>query len=201
MQDLNVSIKPTRYWNETCVKDVHDEVLYSLAEFCPGLPREANIVADNQYLGIHYPYHMLECISRYDNSGKRTDPDVEATVTALLMVRALPNREQAALEDLMENIQEVTNRYFHWTRKWPFLAAHRLLTMQLIRCNHIKKVLTELLKNHPLSSANSASFTSSANPGNPPTSAGSSSQSGGTMDYSSQSAFRSGCGNRSGRGY
>ncbi len=91
MQVLNMNIKPTRYWNETCVKDVHDEVLYSLAEFCPGLPREANIVADNQYLGIH-PYCMPECISRYDGSGKKTDSDGEATITALLMVRALPNR-------------------------------------------------------------------------------------------------------------
>jgi hypothetical protein len=156
---------------------VSEEVLYSLAEFCPGLPREANIVADNQYLGIH-PYRMPECICHYDESGKKTDPNVEATITALLMVRALPNREQTALEDLiMVKVQEVTNRYFNWTKKWPFLAAHKLLTMQLTRCNHIKKVLMELLENHPLSSANSASFTSSANPGNPPASAGSSSQS------------------------
>ncbi len=100
-------------------------------------------------------------------SGKRTEPDIEATITALVTFGTIPNREQRALEDLMEKVQEVTNRYFYWTKNWPFLAAYRLLTMQLIRCNHIKRVLTELLPKHPLNSANSASFTSNDNSGKP----------------------------------
>jgi hypothetical protein len=144
---------------------------------------------------------MLESICHYDESGKRADPNVEATITVLITFGTIPNREQQVLEDLMEKIQEVTNRYFYWTKNWPFLSAHRLLKMQLGRCNHIKRVLTELLRNHPLSSANSASFTSNVNSGNPPASAGSSSQSGETMDYSSHSAYRHGHGGRGGRGY
>ena len=195
-----VVIKPCRYWNETCCASVEDHVLYSLAEYCPGLPREANIVADNQYIGIH-PYSMLEYISKHDDGGKRPEPNIEATITALIKYGTIPNREQTSLEDLMDKVQEVTNRYFEWSKRWPFLAAHRLLTMQLSRCNHLKRVLTELLHNHPLNSANSASFTSSFNPGNPPASAGSSSQSGETMDYTSQSAYRRGHGGRGGRGY
>ncbi len=38
MQVLNMNIKPTRYWNETCIKDVHDEcytLSLSLALACP----------------------------------------------------------------------------------------------------------------------------------------------------------------------
>ncbi len=151
-------------------------------------------------MGI-YPYRMLECLSKYDGAGKRTDPDVEATITALIAYGTIPNREQTALEDLMEKVQEITIRYFNWAKSWPFLAAHRLLTMQLNRCNHIKRVLTELLNNHPLNSANSASYTSSFNPGNSPASAGSSSQSEETIDYSSQSAHRRGLGGRGGRGW
>jgi hypothetical protein len=193
-------IKPCRYWNETCCASVQDHVLYSLAEYCPGLPKTADIVADNQYMGIH-PYRMLEIYSKYDDAGKRAEPDVEATITALVNYGTIPNREQTALEDLMEKVQEVTIKYFQWTKSWPFLAAHRLLIMQLQRCNHIKKVLTELLNNHPLNSANSGSFSSSFNTGNPPASAGSSSQSGETMDYTSQSANRRGHGGRGGRGY
>jgi hypothetical protein len=139
--------------------------LYSLAEYCPGLPREANIIADNQYMGVH-PYRMLECLSKYDDVGKRTDPNIEATITALITYGAIPNREQTALEDRMDKVQEITNKYFQWSKSWPFLAAHRLLTMQLNRCNHIKRVLMELLNQYPLNSANNASFTSSFNSGN-----------------------------------
>jgi hypothetical protein len=36
-------IKPSRYWNETCTVSVQDHILYSLAKFCPGMPREADI--------------------------------------------------------------------------------------------------------------------------------------------------------------
>ena len=126
---LGYTIKPSCFWNETCALSVQ-HILYSLAEFCPGLPRDANIVADNQYMGIH-PYRMLESHSKYDGAGKRTDPDVEATITALIVYGTIPNREQTALEDLMEKVQEVTNRYFNWAKSWPFLAAHRLLVMQL----------------------------------------------------------------------
>ncbi len=127
------------------------------------MPREADIVATNRYLRIH-PYRMLENFSKYDDVGKRTESDIEATIMALVTFGTIPNREQRALEDLMEKVQEVTNRYFYWTKNWPFLAAYRLLTMQLIRCNHIKRVLMELLPKHPLNSANSASFTSNDNP-------------------------------------
>jgi hypothetical protein len=64
-------------------------------------------------------------------------------------------------------VQQVIDLYFYWTKNWPFLAEYRLLTMQLIRCNHIKRVLTELLSTHHLNSANSASFTSNDNSGRP----------------------------------
>ena len=194
------TIKPCRYWNETCCASVQDHTLYSLAEYCPGLPKDANIVEDNQYMGIH-PYRMLENFSKYDDVGKRSEPDIEATITALMEYGTIPDMEQTTLEDLMEKVQEVTNKYFLWVKSWPFLAAHRLLTMQLSRCNHIKKVLIELLKNHPLSSVNNASFSSNENSGNPPALAGSSSQSGETMDCFSQSAYRHGYGGRGGRGY
>jgi hypothetical protein len=86
-------IKPSRYWNETCVLTVQDHTLYSLAEFCPGMPREADIVASNRYLGIH-PYRMLENVSKYDDARKRTEPDIEATITALVTFGTIPNREQ-----------------------------------------------------------------------------------------------------------
>ena len=89
------AIKPSRYWNETCVTTVSDHVLYALAEYCPGMPREADIVASNRHLGIH-PYYMLENISKYDDAGKRTEPNIEATITALITFGTIPNREQRA---------------------------------------------------------------------------------------------------------
>jgi hypothetical protein len=200
MQVHGIKVKPTRYWNEASLLSVTDEVLYSLAEFCAGMPNDADIVRDNRFLGID-PYTMPESICHYDGNGKRTDPNVDATINELLRCRALPNLEQTTLEDLYEKVQEVTLRYSDWTKSWPFLAAHRLLMMQLGRCNHIKRVLAEKLENHPSNSANSASFTSNDDSGSSSAFAESSYQSGGTMDQFSQSAYRPGYGNRGGRGW
>ncbi len=72
---------------------LQDHVLYSLAEYCPGLPKTADIVADNQYMGIH-PYHMLEIYSKYDDAGKRAEPDVEANNYGIGQLRN--NSEQRA---------------------------------------------------------------------------------------------------------
>ena len=47
-----LKIKPTRYWNEALVKDVPSDILYSLSDFYPGLPLEANIIRDNESLGL-----------------------------------------------------------------------------------------------------------------------------------------------------
>ncbi len=108
-------LKPSRYWNETCVLTVQDHTLYSLAEFCLGMPREVDIVTFNRYLGIH-PYRMLENVSKYDGAGKRTEPDIEATITALVTFETIPNREQRALEDLMVKVQQVIDSYFYWSK-------------------------------------------------------------------------------------
>jgi hypothetical protein len=50
------------------------------------------------------------------------------------------------------------DKYAHHIRNWPFLVAQRLLKMQVSRLRMIKTALTEKLDDHPLSSANSASF-------------------------------------------
>ena len=47
-----LKVKPTRYWNELPIKDVQSDILYSLSDYYPGLPYEANIIRDNESLGL-----------------------------------------------------------------------------------------------------------------------------------------------------
>jgi len=203
-----VKVKPTRYWNELLVKDVPNDVLYSLSDYHPGLPYEANIIRDNESLGLPL-YRIYESIfyqeatpptadgiAEEDKPRKRVN--VDATVTNLVDLGAIPNQEQETLEGYMTTLEEILARYEKYLQEWPFLVAQRLLKMQVSRLKYIKYALTEKLNNHPLSSANSAVFGSDLNQGNPPAAAGTSSQSGGTVGNNSQSANRSGYSNPSG---
>ena len=105
----------------------------------------------------------------------------------------------------MTRVEEILSKYEMYLLEWPFLAAQRLLKMQVSRLRSIKHALTEKLDNHPLSTANTAVFGSDQNQGNPPAgydsmayfgsapaNADNSSQSGGMMGNNSQSANRSG---------
>jgi hypothetical protein len=56
-----VKVKPTRYWNELLVKDVPSDILYSLSDYHPGLPYEANIIRDNESLGLPM-YRIYESV-------------------------------------------------------------------------------------------------------------------------------------------
>jgi hypothetical protein len=70
MQVLNMPVKLTRYWNELLVKDVPNDILYSLSDYCPGMPKEAVIVEDNEALGLpvyneldNHPLSSANCAS------------------------------------------------------------------------------------------------------------------------------------------
>jgi hypothetical protein len=196
-----LKVKPTRYWNELLVKDVPDDILYSLSDYHPGLPFEADIIRDNESLGLPI-YRIRETVfyqdqvpPRADNGSEWEKPrkrvDVESTIANLVSLQALQDEEQETLERYMLDIEEVLKRYEKYLQEWPFLAAQRLLKMQVTRLKNIKHALTEKLNNHPLSAANTAVIGSNNN-GNPPAPADTTSQSGGTNGDNSQSAIRSG---------
>jgi hypothetical protein len=70
-----LKVKSTRYWNELLVKDVTSDVLYSLSDYHPGIPYEANIIRDNESLGLpHLSYLRNGLLSRPDttNGGWRS---------------------------------------------------------------------------------------------------------------------------------
>ena len=197
-----LKIKPTRYWNEALVKDVPSDILYSLSDYYPGLPFQADIVRDNE--SLHLPkFRIYETVFFQDQEPQVADNvpdedkprkrvDVQRTIDSLVGCGALPDAEQVTLESYFIDIEEHLNRYEGYLREWPFLVAQRLLKMQVSRLKNIKHALTEKLNNHPLSTANTAVFGSNPNQGNPPAPADTTSQSGGTNGDNSQSAIRSG---------
>ena len=178
--------------------------------YYPGLPFGANIIRDNESLGLPI-YRIRETVFFQDQAPPRADHEskedkprkrvnVEATIASLIGLQALPDGEQASLEHYMLSVEEILIRYEEYLQEWPFLVAQRLIKMQVTRLRNIKHALTEKLHNHPLSSANTAVFGSDQNPGNPPAPADTTSQSGGMMGNDSQSANRSGQTNPSGGG-
>jgi hypothetical protein len=201
MQVSNLPVKITRYWNELLVKDVPNDILYSLSDYCPGMPREAVIVQDNEALGLPVYRPDEAKFGNVDPASGRKTVDVNGTIQILIGFGAIPDEEQASLESYMCNVQEMIMKYERLHKCWPFLIAERLLKIQKGRLHHIKQALTEKLHNHLLSSANCASFGSNIPTGIPSAMADYEPRTREGQDQQSQqSTYRSGYGNRSGRG-
>ena len=103
-----LKVKPTRYWNELLVKDVPSDILYSLSDYHPGLPYEADIIRDNESLGLPI-YRIYETVYIKDKTPPTADGvaeedkprkmvNVEATIANLVSLGALPNQEQDLLK-------------------------------------------------------------------------------------------------------
>jgi hypothetical protein len=169
-QVARAQIKPCRYyWNELPAKEVPDDILYSLSEFWPGMPREADIVRDNVKLGLNHSrmYEQTSLPSETTMGGKeRKLNDGNYTIAYLLKIGAIPNDEQASFEQYMTRIQEMDIKYATFIAQWPFLVAQRLLKMQSSRLRVIKGALAEKLNNHSLNTNNVTGFNNpNANPG------------------------------------
>ena len=202
LQTLQLNIKPSRYWNELLLKDVPEDILYSLSDYCPGMPESAIIVNDNATLGLPLFRPTEAEFGLADHTGRKT-VCANGTIRQLVELRAIPNDNQATLESYLISVQEMINKYDQLFKNWPFLIALRLLQTQGARLRHIKSALTERINSHPLASANCATFNpnlpvvipSALAAQCPPTF-----QNGGIDNQSQQSANRSGYENRSGRG-
>ncbi len=154
----NIKVRPSRYWNETAAKDIPDDLLYSLSKYWPGMPRDCDVIRDNNTLGLPaYRSNELR-FRKADPATNKAPIDAAWTIQRLVELRAIPDSSQQSLKDYMSKIQAMDDKYAYHIRNWPFLVAQRLLKMQVSRLRQVKTALTEKLDDHPLCSANSASF-------------------------------------------
>jgi hypothetical protein len=90
----NIKVRPSRFWNETPANDVADDVLYSLSEYWPGMPRDCDINRDNNQLGLPaYRSNELR-FGKADPANNKAPIDAAATIQQLVVLRAIPDSSQ-----------------------------------------------------------------------------------------------------------
>ncbi len=157
-QVAKVQVKPSRYWNELPAQGIPDDILYSLSEYWPSMPHNVNIANDNHQLGLD-AYRMREQSRTKFSPAPSIKPYwVYDPIEYLLATQAIANLEQTTLEDYMTKVHEMDMALTDHIANWPFLAAQRLLKLQLSRLRVIKQALTLRLHGHPLHGDNIAGF-------------------------------------------
>jgi hypothetical protein len=147
MQTAQVQVKPSRYWDERPAKNIPDDIFYSLSEYWPSMPKDVDILSENTQLGL--PLYRMNEQRRTNQKGPGTKPhmvnDNSYTIEYLLATGAVAN-ERNAFEAYANEIQMLESKYANHISKWPFLAAQRLLKMQLYRLRGIRIALVEGLE-------------------------------------------------------
>ncbi len=160
VQSARVQVKPSRYcWDERPAKDIPDDIFYSLCDFWPSMPIDVDIINENTLLDL--PLYRMNEQSKTNHArpGARAHMvnDNSYTIEFLLSTGAI-NNEQRSFEDYVTAIQELEMKYSNHITNWPFLAAQRLLKLQMHRLKTIRVALTERLDHYPSSGADSAGF-------------------------------------------
>jgi hypothetical protein len=74
---------------ETPANEVADDVLYSLSEYWPGMPRDCDVIRDNNQLGLPaYRSNELR-FGRADPANNKAPIDATATIQQLVALRAI----------------------------------------------------------------------------------------------------------------
>jgi hypothetical protein len=74
----NIKVRSSRFWNETLAKDIADEVLYSLSEYWPGMPIDAD---------YHLRQWRIRPPSLQKSGSKSTQPTQQTTRRQLTLLR------------------------------------------------------------------------------------------------------------------
>ncbi len=76
----SMKVRPSRFWNEAPAKDIADDVLYSFSEYWPGMPRDCDIIRDNNQLGLP-AYRPTELkFGKADPANNKAPIDATATI-------------------------------------------------------------------------------------------------------------------------
>jgi hypothetical protein len=112
----NIKVRPSRFWNETSANEVADDVLYSLSEYWPGMPRDCDIIRDNNQLGLPaYRPNELR-FGKADPANNKAPIDATATIQQLVALGAIPDFSQQSLKDYMSKVQTMDDKYAHHIR-------------------------------------------------------------------------------------
>jgi hypothetical protein len=138
----DVKVKGSRFWDDQIVRPVANKILYSLHDYCPGMPVNLEQECKNMNLD---PYRHTELVVFPPNTVERYPLDLQGTMEKMVslgIIKDAGNGIQQFLIDLKPTIQ----RYSSLADTWPFELPRMFLSVHLARLDRIKHALTKYLE-------------------------------------------------------
>ncbi len=139
----NVRIKPSRFWNDLRVQGVAGKILYTLHDYCPGMP--VNLEQECNNMNLH-PYLTTEIVVFPPNDKEKFPIDAPASVAKMASLGILKDTSDKAIEQFLTDLQPTIERFNHLDDTWPFALPRLFISAHIFRLERMKYALRGYLE-------------------------------------------------------
>ena len=139
----NVRVKPSRFWNELRVQGVANKILYTLHDYCPGMP--VNLEQECKNMNLH-PYVATEIVLFPPNDKEKFPIDAPASVAKMVSLGILKDPSDETIEQFLTDLQPTIERFNHLDDTWPFALARLFINAHMFRLERMKYALKGYLE-------------------------------------------------------
>jgi hypothetical protein len=141
----NVKVKGSRFWDDRLARAPKGRILYTLHDYCPGMP----VNLEQECKDLHLPPFLpLECVTyKVTVNGKdRQLPHTRATIAKMVSLEIISDDSVAAVQELEYKLKPIIEGYDFWIDTWPFELPRMFLEMHRNRLDTIRGVCSRYLE-------------------------------------------------------
>ena len=149
----NVKVKGSRFWDDKVARVPKGRILYTLHDYCPGMPVNLEQECKDLHLPPFLPIEIVTYKVTMPNAKDRHLPNTRATIEKMVSLNIIAVDSVATVQEfenklkpIMEGRTQLLDRYVAVPRLFLELHWNRLETIKDVCSNYFEEVRTEILQ-------------------------------------------------------
>ena len=142
----DVKPKGSRFWDDQLVRPVAGRVLYSIHDYCPGMP----VNLEEECLKMHLPpFRPNEVVSLEPVMVQKKEvyhPNITASIEKMVSLGILANNETSTVEAYINTLKPIVEKYNCLVDTWAFELPRMILKHHYERLDKIRRICSIYLE-------------------------------------------------------
>jgi hypothetical protein len=134
----------SRLWNDQYLRDIDIKVLYSLHDYCPGMP--IDLEHECELMNLH-PFVHNEIVYHPKLPEDKYPPwNLEGTVNNMVQKGILRDDQVQTIESFLKELAKIRKEYEDQAEDWPFEIGRYVLSLHTQRLKNMDNLLTQRIE-------------------------------------------------------
>ena len=134
----------SRLWNDQYLRDIDVKVLYSLHDYCPGMP--VDLEHECELMKLH-PFVHNEIVHHPKLPEDKYPPwNLEGTVNNMVQKGILRDDQVQTIESFLKELAKIRKDYEDQAEDWPFEIGRYVLSLHSQRLKNMDNLLTQRIE-------------------------------------------------------